>query len=138
MSTSELMPVAKPAEVRIAGRAQHADEAAAEVAEEIPPVVFGREVRGHGSIESCADDRAARAGIRVGVNRIAHARLTPGGLGPSVCGQPKFAPAIAWFTSSQVSWPTSLRWMRPLVRSTAKLKGLRRPRPQIAWLMPDV
>ena len=28
--------------------------------------------------------------------------------------------------------------MRPLVRSTAKLKGLRKPRAQIAWLMPLV
>ncbi len=33
---------------------------------------------------------------------------TPGGFGPSVCGQPKFAPAIAWLTSSHVSCPTSL------------------------------
>ena len=44
---------------RIAGRAQHADEAGAEVAEEVATGVRGREVRRRRPIESCTGDRAA-------------------------------------------------------------------------------
>src|SRR6187549_1102268 len=53
-------------------------------------------------------------------------------VGPSVAGQPKFAPADPSSISSQVSWPTSLMNRRPLIGWTAKVNGLRNPKAQMA------
>ena len=74
MSTSELTPVAKPVGGRVVRRAQHADEAAAVVAEEEASGVLGRERGGDGTIKRRAGDRAERAGVLVGVDRVSHAR----------------------------------------------------------------
>ena len=126
------MLVANFCRARVVGRAQHADESTAEVAEEIAAVICGWEPEDLRPVERGADDGAMGAGVLIGVDGIAHAAdagrllfLPFAAIHSSLRGTPRF-------TSSQESWPTSLTCIRPLVESTAKVKGLRRPNTQMA------
>src|SRR5213075_742748 len=73
---------------RVVRRGQHADKAAAEVAEEITAVVRARKAEDVRPVERGANDGAVRAGVLIGVDGIAHAadsgRFQPFGLRPSV------------------------------------------------------